>query len=120
MGNRVKSSLARVAWVVNGVLSANLTTTILTISSAASRLNGNMRYRTYSGPKKAKKKTFSFSKYSTHILTAKGNIRDSGLIGVSDNELSRRYKDKNISKKEKIRIKKEQKARQTRKSRKGK
>jgi RHS repeat-associated protein len=46
----------------------------------------------------------------------KQNIRDTGLIGVSDEEIERRLKDPGISSKEKRRLEKEQKARKTRHS----
>ena len=46
----------------------------------------------------------------------KQNIRDTGLIGVSDAEIERRLKDPATSPKEKQRLKKEQKARKTRHS----
>ena len=47
----------------------------------------------------------------------KQNIKDSGLINVSDAEVSRRAKDKSLSPKERQRYKKEDKARKLRPSR---
>ena len=74
-------------------------------------------------------KIISFSAYtvtkwvSGKTKNSKGgkqNIKDSGLAGLSDAEVSRRAKDKSLSKKERDRYKKEEKARALRNKRKRK